>query len=98
MVASRFFAPESERQNRGVQIAERMFCNRLTLVSRRLSAAPMMAGDEFSEADISVTHALDLADRLGLAGRFGEEIQDYRRRMSSRTAYKTATERSSQPS
>ena len=54
VVATRFFAPESDRQNWGAKVAERMFFNRLTLVSQRLSAAPMMAGDEFSAADISV--------------------------------------------
>ena len=90
VVASRFFAPESERQNWGAQIAERLFFGRLTLVSRRLSAASMMAGDRFSAADISVTYALDLADRLGLAGRFDPDVIAYRERMSLRAAYKAA--------
>ncbi|MGH6876824.1 MAG: glutathione S-transferase family protein [Rhizomicrobium sp.] len=93
VVASKFFAPESERQNWGAQIAERMFFNRLTLVSQRLLAAPMLAGDTFSAADISVTYALDMADRLGLAERFGPELQDYRKRVSARPAYKAASEK-----
>lgn len=91
VVASRFFAPEAERQNWGAQAAERMFFNRLTLVSGRLSTSPMLAGNDFSAADISVTYSLDLADRLGLAGTFGPELIAYRKRMSSRTAYKAAT-------
>jgi glutathione S-transferase len=97
VVASRFFAPEAERQNWGAQVAERLFFNRLALVSRRLSQAPMMAGDAFSAADISVTYALDMADRLGLAERFGPELQDYRARISARPAYKTTTEKLPRP-
>jgi glutathione S-transferase len=88
VVASRFFAPEAERENFGAKVAERMFFNRLQLVVTRLASAPMMAGDMFTAADISVVYALDLADRLGLAGQFGPELKAYRERMSSRPAYK----------
>jgi glutathione S-transferase len=90
VVASRFFAPEPERENFGAKMAERMFYNRLQLVSARLASAPMMAGQRFSAADISVTYALDIADRLGLAGPFGPELKAYRERMSARPAYKAA--------
>ena len=97
VVASKLFAPESERQNWGAQMAERMFLNRLTLVSQRLSSAPMMAGEEFTAADISVVYALDIAERLGLADKFGPEIAAYRARVSSRPAYKIANERTPPP-
>jgi glutathione S-transferase len=97
VVASKFFAPEAERRNWGVEVAERMFFNRLTLVSRRLAESPLMAGLEFTAADISVTYALDIADRLGLGDRFGPEVRDYRARMSARPAYQTAKEKSSPP-
>ena len=50
----------------------------------------MMAGQRFSAADISVTYALDIADRLGLAGPFGPELKAYRELMSERPAYKAA--------
>ena len=93
VVASKFFAPESERQNWGAQVAERLFFRRLTLVSQRLSAAPMMAGDEFSAADISVSYALGMAERLGLADKFGAELQDYRNRVSSSPAFRAAMEK-----
>jgi glutathione S-transferase len=56
-----------------------------------------MAGDRFSAADISVTYALNMADMLGLGGRFGPEIADYRARMQARPAYERAKERTSQP-
>ena len=94
VVASRFFAPEAERENFGAKIAERMFFNRLQLVVTKLASAPMMAGDMFTAADISVVYALDLSERLGLAGQFGPELRVYRERTSSRPAYKAARETS----
>jgi len=93
VVASKFFAPEAEKQNWGSLVAERLFFSRLTLVSQRLAVVPLMAGDEFTAADISVTYALDMADRLGLGDRFGSEVEDYRRRVSSRPAYLAAKEK-----
>jgi len=93
VVASRFLAPEGEKENFGTRAAERMFFSRLALVSRRLAQAPMMAGDKFTAADISVIYALGMAERLGLADKFGPEIADYRKRMEARPAFKRAMER-----
>ena len=91
IVGSKFMAPENEKDNFGARMAERMFFNRLELVSRRLSGAPMMAGNDFTAADISVTYALGMAERLGLAGKFGPEIADYRARMAARPAFRRAS-------
>lgn len=91
IVGSKFMAPENEKDNFGARMAERMFFNRLELVSRRLSGAPMMAGNDFTAADISVTYALGMAERLGLAGKFGAEIADYRARMAARPAFRRAS-------
>jgi glutathione S-transferase len=90
VVASRMFAPEAEKRNWGAQVAERLFFNRLGLVSRRLAAAPMMAGEAFTAADISVTYALDVAQRLGLSAGFDPTVSDYHARMASRPAYQAA--------
>ncbi|HVZ92410.1 MAG TPA: glutathione S-transferase family protein [Rhizomicrobium sp.] len=97
VVASRFTAPDAEKDNFGARAAERMFAGRLGFVTRRLGEAQVMAGDRFSAADISVTYALNMADMLGLGGRFGPEIADYRARMQARPAYERAKERTSQP-
>lgn len=91
IVGSKFMAPENEKDNFGARMAERMFFNRLELVSRRLGGAPMMAGNDFTAADISVTYALGMAERLGLAGKFGPEIADYRARMAARPAFRRAS-------
>jgi glutathione S-transferase len=91
VVGSKFMAPENEKDNFGRRSAERMFESRLALVTRQLGRAPMMAGDRFSAADISVVYALGMAERLGLGDKFGSEIADYRARMAARPAFKRAS-------
>jgi glutathione S-transferase len=90
IVASKFMAPQNEKDNFGARMAQNMFENRLALVTRQLGRAPMLAGDRFSAADISVIYALGMADRLGLGEKFGPEIADYRERMAARPAYQRA--------
>ena len=90
IVGSKFMAPEGEKDNFGARMAERMFFNRLDLVTRQLGRTPMMAGDNFTAADISVIYALGMAERLGLADKFGPEISDYRIRMAARPAFQRA--------
>ncbi|MBV8978465.1 MAG: glutathione S-transferase family protein [Alphaproteobacteria bacterium] len=90
VVACRFLAPAEEKENFGTRAAERMFFSRLSLVSRQLARAPMMAGEGFTAADISVIYALGMAERLGLADKFGPEIAEYRERMAARPAYRRA--------
>ena len=91
IVGSKFMAPENEKDNFGARMAERLFESRLALVTRQLGRGPMMAGDRFSAADISVIYALGMAERLGLADTFGPEIADYRTRMAARPAFKRAS-------
>ncbi|MEQ1516531.1 MAG: glutathione S-transferase [Usitatibacteraceae bacterium] len=63
--ASRNIAPEEEKQNWGGRFAMEVFQSRRGLVTRRLAHSPYMAGDVFTAADISVTYALELAQRGG---------------------------------
>ncbi len=97
IVGSRFLAPEAEKDNFGARMAERMFDSRLTLVTRQLGEAPMMAGDIFTAADISVVYGLGMAERLGLAHKFGPDIADYRTRMLARPAFQRANAKWSPP-
>jgi glutathione S-transferase len=97
IVGSKFMAPEAEKDNFGARMAERMFLNRLELVSRQLGRAPMMAGENFTAADISVTYALGMAERLGLGDKFGPEIADYRARMAARPAFQRANAKWASP-
>jgi len=89
--ASRNLAPEVERGNWGARFALEVFQSRLGLVTRQLAQSPYMAGDAFTAADISVTYALELAQRGGSVA-LGEAEQAYLARMSRRDGYLRAME------
>jgi glutathione S-transferase len=90
-VGARNFAPESERQNWSAGQAQGVFESRLGLVTRQLARSPYLAGETFTAADISVTYALELAQRAG-GVTLGEAERAYVARTSRREAYKRAME------
>jgi glutathione S-transferase len=91
VVVSRNLVSEAERQNWGAGKALEVFKSRLGLVTRQLVRSPYLAGDAFTAADISVTYALELAQRGGGVV-LGEAEQAYVARTSGREAYKRAME------
>jgi glutathione S-transferase len=91
VVVSRNLAPEAERQNWGARKALEVFQSRLRLVTRQLARSPYLAGETFTAADISVTYALEFAQRTGAAA-VGKAEQAYIARTSGREAYKRAME------
>jgi glutathione S-transferase len=88
-VASRMLAPEAERDNWGARWALEIFESRLGLVTRKLARSPYLAGDRFTAADISVTYALEQAQRTRSFA-LGEAERAYVTRTSGRKAYKRA--------
>jgi len=91
VVGARHFAPASERQNWSAAQALSVFESRLTLVTRQLTRSPYLAGETFTAADISVTYALQLAQRSG-GVTLGELEQSYLMRIKAREGYKRALE------
>jgi glutathione S-transferase len=89
VVVSRNLAPEAERQNWGARKALEVFDSRLRLVTRQLARSPYVAGDGFTAADISVTYALEFAQRAGGVD-LGTVEQAYVDRTTAREAYKRA--------
>jgi glutathione S-transferase len=89
VVVARILAPEAERQNWGTRKALEVFESRLGLVTRQLARTPYMAGETFTAADISVTYALQFAERAG-GFVLGEVEQSYVARTTAREAYKRA--------
>lgn len=89
VVGARMFAPESQRDNWTANQALEQFESRLRLVLRQLERAPYMAGDAFTAADISVTYALQLAQR-GARIPMGEVEKAYVARTTARPAYARA--------
>ena len=88
VVVSNFIAPEAERDNWGARKARSVFESRLGLVTRQLARAPYMAGEAFTAADISVTYALEFAQRHGYA--LGEVERSYVARTTAREGYQRA--------
>lgn len=88
VVVSRNLAPEAERDNWGARKALEVFESRLGLVTRQLARSPYLAGEAFTAADISVTYALEFAQRT--TGSLGEAEKAYVARTTSREAYKRA--------
>jgi glutathione S-transferase len=92
-LVSGFIAPEAERDNWGARWARECVERRLMLVRRQLAAAPYMAGDRFTSADISVSYALRLAaNHAGFT--LTDAEQTYLTRTTSRDAYQRAFARS----
>ena len=91
VVVSRNLAPDAERQNWGARKALEVFESRLGLVTRQLARSRYLAGDTFTAADISVTYALELAQRSA-ATALGAAEQAYMARTSGREAYRRAME------
>ncbi len=89
VLGARHFAPEAERNNWSVAQALDVYETRLRLVTRQLAHSPYLAGDAFMAAHISVTYALELAQRSGSAT-LGEVEQAYVARITAREGYKRA--------
>jgi glutathione S-transferase len=91
-VGSRFFGPESEKDNFGGRLAVDMAVAKSAALLQPLSHAPYLAGT-FTAADISCGWALGLGRWLGFHDRLAPPVQDYVQRLSERPAYQRAMER-----
>jgi glutathione S-transferase len=86
---ARNIAPEDQRYNWSAGQALETFESRLGLVTRQLARSPFLAGERFTAADISVTYALELAQR-NVGFQLGEAEQAYVDRTTGRDGYKRA--------
>ncbi len=98
VVASRYFAPDAERDNWGAPQAIQMFLIRLTLVSRCLEEVPYLAGEAFTAAAISVYYALQLGSALGASEQFTAAVNSYLERLRECQAFQSARKKSAQRS
>ncbi|MDO9473625.1 MAG: glutathione S-transferase family protein [Caulobacter sp.] len=88
-VVSQMLAPEAERDNWGTRKSLEIFESRRGLVTRQLARTPFMAGEAFTAADISVTYALEFAQRTGGAV-LGDAEKAYVARTTARDGYRRA--------
>lgn len=91
VIVSRNQAPEAEKLNFGARSALEVFESRLGLVTRALARTDYLAGERFTAADISVTYALELAQRAGGVV-LGAAERAYMARTTARDAYQRAME------
>lgn len=89
IVASHILAPEAERDNWTTGWALRTFESRRGIVARQLARSSYLAGESFTAADISVTYALQFAQRTGNAV-LSEAERAYVARTAGREAYARA--------
>ena len=86
---ARNIAPEDQRYNWSAGQALETFESRLGLVTRQLARTPYLAGQRFTAADISVTYALEMAQRnIGFV--LGEAELVYVARTTGRDGYRRA--------
>ena len=90
VVASRFFAPEDQKQNWGAKIAVQIVAGRCPAVAAQLEQTAYVAGERFTAADISCAYAFGLMERIGASDKLAPVIQDYVKRLSARPAYQRA--------
>ncbi|WP_447754359.1 glutathione S-transferase family protein [Sphingopyxis fribergensis] len=86
IVATNILAPEAERKNWTANWALGIFESRLGLVRRQLARSPYIAGDRFTAADISITYALEFAQRTGCFT-LADPEKAYVARTTAREAY-----------
>jgi len=86
IVATEILAPEGEKRNWTTDWALGVFESRLGLVRRQLDRSSYVAGERFTAADISVTYALQLAERTGCFA-LGPVERAYVARTTARDAY-----------
>jgi glutathione S-transferase len=92
-VVTRMLAPKTEQDNWTTRKAVDVYKNRLKLVTAQLARSPYMAGETFTAADISITYALQFAQRtVGFV--LGEAEKAYIARTTGRAAYGRAMDTS----
>lgn len=89
-IATRFFAPDDQKQNWGAQFAIENFVRKSAALLGPLRRSPYVAGDAFTAADISCGYAVGLSRFLGFEERLDPLLRDYAGRVTQRPAYQRA--------
>lgn len=88
-VATNILAPEDEKDNWSARATLEWFESRRGIVARQLARTLYMAGDAFTAADISISYALQFAERTKGAV-LNEAERAYLARTTGRDGYKRA--------
>lgn len=96
-LATRFFAPEDQKQNWGAQMAVEQFVRKSAALAGQLNRHPFVAGDSFTAADIACGYAAGFGKFLGIEDRMPPPVMAYYGRMSERPAFQRAMRHAQMP-
>jgi glutathione S-transferase len=96
-LASRFFAPEDQKQNWGAQAAIDMFIRKSAALAGPLSKSRYLAGETFTAADISCGYAAGFGKFLGIEEKLHPAVRDFHKRVTDRAAFQRAMQHAQPP-
>jgi glutathione S-transferase/3-isopropylmalate dehydratase len=90
LVATRFMAPEDQKQNWTVGYLTNAIVKRLEFVCERLGDSEYVAANRFTAADISVSYIVTAAKFGGIEGKIPSRMRAYYDNLAQRPAFQRA--------
>jgi glutathione S-transferase len=90
LVATRFLAPDDQKQNWTVGYLKNAIIKRLELVGERLGGKPYVAADRFTAADISIAYIATGARFVGIEDEMPPLVKAYVENLQQRPAFRRA--------
>ncbi|MGQ0531586.1 MAG: glutathione S-transferase family protein [Caulobacteraceae bacterium] len=90
LVATRFLAPDDQKQNWTAGYLKSAIIKRLEFVGERLSGKPYVAADRFTAGDISVAYIVTGAKFAGIEADIPQTVRAYVDNLWQRPAYQRA--------
>lgn len=90
LVATRFMAPEGEKQNFTTGYLKNAIMKRLEFVGERLGGKPYVAADRFTAADISIAYIATGAKFVGIEDEIPATVKAYVANLWQRPAFQRA--------
>lgn len=90
LVATRFMAPEDQKQNWTAGYLKNAILKRLEFVGERLGGKPFVAADRFTAADISVAYIVTGAKFAAIDDDIPASVKSYVAELHKRPAYQRA--------
>ncbi len=90
LVATRFLAPEDQKQNWTATYLKSAIVKRLEFVGDKLGGKPFVAADRFTAADISVAYIVTGAKFAGIEEDIPASVRSYVAELQKRPAYQRA--------
>ena len=94
-LASRFMAPEGEKDNFGARVAVDMAVSRSRVLVKQLAKTLYITGETFTAADIAVSYFVGFMKAFDAVDRLDPLIIDYHERLAARPAYQRAAAQNS---